>query len=278
MEHLEQSGTGGGNTNSPPTKGRRWCFTLNNWTDTELEQMERYFGTCSEVFIIGKEIGEDKKTPHLQAYAEFKNPVAFTSLKKKLPRAHIEKARGNRDANFKYCSKEGCFLEKGMMPFRAKLAQRAMDRYDGVVWRAWQQQVIDIIESPPDDRTVHWFWETTGNVGKSFLAKYIVLKYGAIIADGKKNDVFHQVMMAIDSEKEPRLIVLDIPRHNIEYVNYGVLEQLKNGLIYSGKYEGGQCAFPSPHVIVFANTPPVTREMSLDRWHIVNIDGNQDEY
>ena len=74
--------------------------------------------------------------------------------------------------------------------------------------------------------------------------------------------------------------MLDIPRHQLDYVGYGALEQLKNGMIYSGKYEGGTCLFDNPHVIVFANEPPKIEKMSLDRWKIIDLNelGPMDNY
>ena len=50
-----------------------------------------------------------------------------------------------------------------------------------------------------------------------------------------------------------------------------MLEQIKNGMIYSGKYEGGQCLFESPHIVIFANSKPEIENMSIDRWNIKEI-------
>lgn len=68
-----------------------------------------------------------------------------------------------------------------------------------------------------------------------------------------------------------KLIVVDCPRSQQDYINYGAIEQIKNGLIFSGKYEGTQLVFNSPHVIVFANEPPDYSKMSMDRWNVVQI-------
>ena len=109
-----------------------------------------------------------------------------------------------------------------------------------------------------------------GNNGKSFLAKYIALKFGCIIADGKKDNIFNQVLMMEDKRG---IILLDVPRHNVDYINYGCLEALKNGLIYSGKYEGGQCIFDIPHIIVFMNDIPngFYEKFSGDRYEMIWI-------
>lgn len=53
-------------------KGRlvqNWCFTLNNYTDEEIEVFKKAARDCSYA-IIGKEVGESR-TPHLQGFFNF---------------------------------------------------------------------------------------------------------------------------------------------------------------------------------------------------------------
>lgn len=140
--------------------------------------------------------------------------------------------------------------------------------YKDVVWRTWQQDVIDIVAGPVHPRHVYWFWEPTGNSGKSFLTKWMFMNWRCVIGGGKKADVFHQVAKALEADANnwPQLVLLDIPRSNQKYCCYGAIEDLQNGFVNSGKYEGGVYAFPQPHVIVFANEEPDYAEMSADRW------------
>lgn len=261
----------GGNTANPRMRCRRWCFTLNNWSTDELSQLSRGFEKLGAKCIIGSEVGEEG-TPHLQGYVESESQtqISFSTLKKLSPRAHWERAGGNRKQNIDYCSKE-CVIHSTLpLPRR----QRLLAMYDSVEWRPWQLDVLTQVETEPDSRTVHWYWEMTGNVGKSFLARYLVLKYDAVIASGKTADIANQVKMWLDAHPEslgPKLVIIDIPRVSGNTVNYHAIEQLKNGMIYSGKYEGGVCIFTSPHVIVFANTSPYHASLSTDRWNIQEI-------
>lgn len=144
--------------------------------------------------------------------------------------------------------------------------------YSNVTWHKWQQEVLDIINEKPHPRTINWYWEPTGNVGKSFICKFIALRQEVIVASGKKNDIYNEIHTVLSSGIIPTIIVLDYPRHDLDYINYGAIECIKNGFLYSGKYEGGKCIFPIPHVIVFANEPPDITKMSSDRWHIVKIE------
>ena len=54
-------------------------------------------------------------------------------------------------------------------------------------------------------------------------------------------------------------------------MNYGALEQLKNGLVYNTKYESGMRMFATPHVLVFSNFEPDRSKITEDRMVMVTI-------
>jgi hypothetical protein len=85
---------------------RRWCFTLNNYTEAELAAVKALPPADYHFAICGKEVG-DKGTPHLQGFLHFKKKQRLSALKKLLARAHWEKARGSDSDNQEYCCKEG---------------------------------------------------------------------------------------------------------------------------------------------------------------------------
>lgn len=88
-----------------------WCFTINNPVDGEIlppNNMVTYM-------IYGRETGANG-TKHFQGYVQFKNRHRFEALKKLVPKAHWEKAKGSPLQNFKYCSKDGDFIEVGDRP------------------------------------------------------------------------------------------------------------------------------------------------------------------
>jgi len=267
---------GGGNTKTPPPRkrARRWCFTLNNYTTEEVAQLHSTFDHAQ--WIFGREVGKEG-TQHLQGYVEWKNACSFIQMKKRIPRAHIELAKGSKEDNYKYCSKDGDFetnitFKKKGMEFVQMLKQMVLDQeYNDVKWKPFQDEILEIFKRKADSRTIHWRYETQGNVGKSYLMKFIALRDDVIICDGKKDNIFNQINTCIMSGNIPNIILLDVPRTNENYVNYGVIEQIKSGCIYSGKYEGGKLIFPYPHVIVFANFEPDVSAMSIDRWDVKEI-------
>lgn len=270
-----------GNTKPIPATQRRsrgWCFTLNNYSEQEYASLESMMHTHTLKFVMGKEVGK-QGTPHLQGYCYFKNGKTLTSMKLYNSRCHWEPAKGSPEANFKYCSKDDEYICNGWekkISFQDKIKSRLLEQYAYVQWKPWQQSIIDLVNSPADSRTINWVYDSEGNSGKSFLTKYLCLTREVIIADGKKDNVMNQVKVKlIDEEVEFDTVILDVPRHNEGYVSYGVLEQLKNGLIYSGKYEGGMCLFDHVHVVVFANFWPDESKFSEDRWNIIDVSGQE---
>lgn len=265
--------SGGGVILKPSSRGRSWTLTVNNWTENHMSQLSR-LSTKSKHWIIGKEIG-DSGTPHLQAYFQFKNQTRFSTLKKAVPTGHWEKAKGSVQDNYVYCSKDGDF-DSNIVPkvSRQDLIDLVLNSYENVIWKPWQQSVLDMLAVNPDSRTINWIYEPTGNVGKSFLAKYLACKPGTIISSGKAADVFNQLNTAIEKGARPTLVILDVPRVIADFVSYQALEKLKDGCLYSGKYEGGTCIFPDLHVVAFANQKPTIEKMSKDRWKIFEIKNN----
>lgn len=249
---------------------RRWLFTLHYESENEIDNMIDSFNINKFQYIFGFEICPTTLKEHLQGYIETeKNQIRLSTLKKFNKRISWRIANGTRNENITYCKKDGKFIST--FPKTAK--EKMLEKYDMVIWREYQNFVINLLKEIPDERTIYWFYDEKGNIGKSFLCKYIALTHDVILCGGKSNDIKNQVLTHYKAHNEngPEIVICDIPRSNLEYINYTCMEELKNGLLYSGKYEGGQCIFPSPHVICFANEPPMEENLSQDRWKIYKI-------
>lgn len=98
------------------SKSRVYCFTLNNYTDLEYTAITEM--DC-RYLVVGKEVG-DSGTPHLQGYIYLDNPRSLSSMKKEMPRAHLETAKGTPLQGSQYCKKDGNYYEKGELPFQGK--------------------------------------------------------------------------------------------------------------------------------------------------------------
>lgn len=260
-----------GNTKPTRVRHRAYCITLNNYTEEEYQNLFDWAQRHCIKSIIGKE-GKNTQTPHLQGYLKFKNPIDFNTIKNINNRLHIEKARGNDKDNFKYCSKENDYIEINMLDKQNQIKNKILKKYENVTWKPWQKEVLELINEEPDDRKIIWIYDDQGNNGKTFLRKYIALTRKTLICDGKKTDVLNALKVkCIDNDEDIEIVLMDIPRHQQEYINYGLLEQLKDGHIYSGKYEGGEIWLDNIHVIVFSNSYPELNKFSNDRWHIIDL-------
>ena len=239
-----------------------WCFTLNNYTTEDIDELYFLFNYICIKWIFGEEVSESG-TPHLQGMITLKTKKRLSNMKNYNMKIHWEASR-NIIASYKYCEKDGKVHANFTNNF-------FFDQFRGVIWKPFQLKVLKTVTSLPNDRTVNWIWDDKGNIGKSFLCKYLVGKYNALLVGGKKSDIFHQVAKRCEEEINIGIVLIDIPRCAMSNVSYGAIESLKNGCIFSGKYEGGQYLFASPHVFVFANKPPDLSMMSRDRWNIVEV-------
>lgn len=129
----------------------------------------------------------------------------------------------------------------------------------------WQEGVIDMVNEPPHDRQILWVYDAFGNSGKTYLARYLRQERGAFYCNGGKGI---DICYAYDCEP---IVIFDYVRDAKEFVNYGVIEQIKNGILTSSKYESRTKIFATPHVLVFANFAPELTKFSSDRLVVIEL-------
>nr|AQX56701.1 Rep 33.5 kDa [Milk vetch dwarf C3 alphasatellite] len=281
----------------PTVQSTCWVFTLNFKGEIPILPFnERVQYACWQ----HERVGHD----HLQGFIQMKAQQTLGQMKSIIPGAHFEKMRAlNTDQAKAYAMKEdtriegpweyGLYIKKGshkrkiMERFEEdpeemkiedpSLYRRCLSRkmteeqrltaewnYD---MKQWQDQVIQEIEAEPDYRKIIWVYGPKGGEGKSTFARYLSLKQGwGYLPGGKTHDMMH-----IISGEPKNNWVFDIPRVASEYVNYGVLEQVKNRVMVNTKYEPLVIRDDNHpvHVIVFANCMPDFTKISEDRLKIV---------
>lgn len=79
---------------------KSWCYTINNYTDQDINQLKAF---VTNRHRCAKEVGESG-TPHLQGTITFPKSMRLTAIKKLLPRAHLEPCK-QIDASLNYCTK-----------------------------------------------------------------------------------------------------------------------------------------------------------------------------
>lgn len=248
-------------TSARITPSKYWCFTLNNYKNYNIDILYKEICLYCLDYRVQSEIS-NSGTPHLQGFIQSKKqirPSETFSIKE----IHWEKCRSPKHAK-EYCCKEETADNNIIWDKTPPL--KLCKPY------GWQLDIINIISTEPDDRTIHWYWEPSGKTGKSALTKYLCAKKNALAVSGKSNDCKYAIISYKEEHQSwPNIVIFDVPRTNIDYINYEAIESIKNGCFFSGKYESKQVLMNSPHIIIFANSPPCKNKLSEDRWHIVEI-------
>lgn len=293
-----------------PPISRRWVFTVNNYTDENINTLN---SLEVQYLIYGREVAASG-TPHLQGFVTWETNKRFQTVKGLLPDgAHIEAARGTSQQAAQYCKKDGDFTERGQCPVNSG-KRTDWDRYkdwvmelgrmptrDEVIrehtglWAryskscfdvarvllptpvltpgqpraGWQRELQTALEQEPDERSIRFYVDELGNAGKSWFCRWCMTNYPEetqILRIGKRDDLAH----AIDCSKT--IFLFDIPRNQMIYLQYSVLEMLKDRMIFSPKYESNMKILAQPvHVIVFSNEQPDRDALTNDRYRVTHI-------
>ena len=222
---------------------KKWCFTFNNYTEEDIVPIVPIFDQLCVFGIFGKEKGE-QGTPHLQGYVEFEFKCRPKSLWS--DKVHWEKAKGKRDVNVAYCSKEGNVVwSKGIEAPPTTIERSSFYPY--------QEELARILEVPCiwNDRTIYWRYGDV-NIGKTQFAKWLCVHLGAYVISGSSKHMLAQAQNA----KAPIYIVL--LSYGDDKVSYRAIEKIKDGLFGSnfGVENNKMTISNAPHMLVIGNEPP----------------------
>lgn len=86
-------------------RSREWCFTINNYTESDIAQIKALRHGSGVVSYI--EECPKTGTPHLQCYVHMRDQIGLPGMKKLLPRAHLEPRLPHSTPQhaWKYCMK-----------------------------------------------------------------------------------------------------------------------------------------------------------------------------
>lgn len=290
-----------------PNGAKHWCFTLNNPTSDEALLVGNFWTNHHAKYLVyGRETGASG-TPHYQGYAIFHERKILSAVRRILPRAHWEVARGNPKQASDYCKKEGDFEEHGTLTtsqgkrndwqrLREYVDENGipgwrelwlefpqlMGRYEHGVKHylsalqpvptltntppreGWQTTLYDKLIDTPDDREIEFVVDYDGGKGKTWFCSYMLDKHPdrtQILRVGKRDDLAH----CIDADKT--IFLIDVPRSQMDFLQYSILESLKDRIVFSPKYHSTTKILPGrPHVVVFCNEDPDRTKLSPDRY------------
>lgn len=278
MERLERLGKGNIESKNAPLSPQKvkkrgnqkikYDFVWNNYNPDELERLERFLvGFCKQAVYQEENAG----TPHLQGAVWLKKRARMSELVKHEELKHCSfRECIHWPSLVKYCQKIESRKPGGRL-FRhnVKKLRKPIEILSEDQLNIWEKDIISLIRGKADDRSIHWYWEPIGKVGKSVFCKYLAVKHNVMVLSGKAADMKYGIIKYVEKHGDyPEVIVFDIPRTARGFLSYGGIEQIKNGLFFSTKYESDMVIGNCPHIICFANWEPDIEAMSNDRWII----------
>lgn len=179
--------------------------------------------------------------------------------------------------------------------FKYKPVELIKPTIPNVKWRSWQEELFNEINQPcTDNRTIVWYVDTKGGCGKTAFTKHMAMYYGSFAST--HSDSYHiatQLQGRVRKGAPVESVLINLGRSALDdleedqgpddigfvpkrkrYVSktvremYKGLEELKDGLITAKKNVGETIVFPSPHLVVFANSEPIFKCLSGDRWDV----------
>ena len=144
-----------------------------------------------------------------------------------------------------------------------------------IQWKGWQQKLRGYLNEKCD-RKIFWVVGREGGEGKTFFQKNIQFEFGkervsVIPLVENERNTFH--VLKKYTSRITDTFLFNIPKG--QYMlkeNYQILEQIKDGLAITGKFDSSLLMFKEKNiVIVFSNKYPDKSHLSKDRWRIFEI-------
>lgn len=148
--------------------------------------------------------------------------------------------------------------------------------------RPWQEffaRKFEVDADPISNRTVHILIDSLGNIGKSYLAKFLVQNFAFIIVTAtNRRDMIYGIYQFMEEHHcGPRGVIVDAARAT-KNVCYDALEDIVDGQCQNEKYKPKLLQFNSPHIVILTNNEPDLKKLSIDRpivWRL-GIDASPD--
>lgn len=254
-----------------------WRFNYHKYTEEDVVLLEEWLQVHGRFYVFQKETCPKTKGKHLEGYVE---------LKKK------DRLNENKTVPIKFSDIQPAKYWKNCITYASRPDKR--DRYTKpytnikkvkkqVIPTYWdelmpkQQKLIEpIIHSQPDDRSVFWFWEKNGGWGKSYLCRYLIDHYDTLAVSGKATNVFCGFAAYVNKhEYAPDYLIINLVRKEGGELDATIIEKIKDGFLFSEKYESGMIRYNPPHIMVFANAPPMdTDDLTEDKWIIRELEND----
>ncbi len=164
-----------------------------------------------------------------------------------------------------------------MNKMEVETQRRIRSRAESVVWKPWQQKLEAYLLNNHDDRRVDCVLDKNGNTGKSFFVSNFIARNpnNAIeVMQGKTENMSAQIANA---PFEVKNTFIDLTRFQQENANLTFVEGLKNAVVHNHKYQVFSRHYEHPpNIVVMTNKELEWSHMTLDRWHIWELNREAD--
>jgi len=137
--------------------------------------------------------------------------------------------------------------------------------------REWQSHLVLKLEELACDRKVIFVVDIEGGKGKTWFAK----QYSKNNEHAQYMELGRKADMAYALSDEVKVLFLNVVRtsdaKHQEYL-YSFVEAVKDGMVFSPKYESRVKYLGKVHVVVMMNTMPNRDLLSRDRYDIIKLD------
>ena len=129
------------------------------------------------------------------------------------------------------------------------------DLYKDTALYPWQQELIKHINNK-SEREVYWIVGQKTHEGKSYFQKYIKAMFGTsrVVKDinlkTSSKNICHALSKHPLATADIFLFNLGKSKKDFENVNYGILEDLKDGSTFAEKYDSRNLKIRTPNVIM----------------------------
>ena len=148
-------------------------------------------------------------------------------------------------------------------PVPLNMVDESLELYD------WQKDLERLLDAEADDRKINFIYDNEGGKGKSWFQRRYLQKHFdkvQLFTPAKRDDIAH----ALDETKS--IFFFNVPRNGMEYLNFNILEGLKDRVVFSPKYSSRSKMWASNvHVCVFCNEMPDMAIMTRDRYNIISL-------
>lgn len=232
-------------------------------TDDDIIQILKY--NCKK-WGFGHEIGAQNGLLHYQMRFQLNHPAPIQVPMAMFPGAHITPTSKQAMNTWEYITKEGDYV---------LWSEEKLWKFKKLTLRDWQIKCLERL-AIQDDRGILVVQDEIGGAGKTTLAKWMVANHKATYVPPMQDG--QDFMAMVMAKPEDNCYIFDIPRSESIKQKKGLwsaVEQVKNGYLYDKRYQWREKWIDPPKIVVFTNDTVPQDALSIDRWDIWKIMGNQ---